>query len=205
MTRPLIQFGFTTLAFYAALWTALWLSPDGSASNVVAAFATGFGALIVRPGWNIRPRQPSRHWAALLVLLLGSAVIAAYFLRLFKIPVPYDAATLNILAVLPGVIAITGAEELLFRQVMFRWLEKQQLSEQVVVMATSAAFGVGHLGPVIAQTAAEVSFYLLLSVYMIWVGALLGEIRNATGSWAMSWVGHAVYNLVVLFILSLRS
>lgn len=203
MKRPLIRFGLAVLAFYAALWTALWLSPGGTASNAVAVIAIGLGALIVRPGWNIRPGRPSRYWATLYLLLIGSAALAAGLLRLFKVPVPYDMATLNILAVLPGVMVLTGVEELLFRQVMFRWLEKQGLSGRVAVVATSIAFGVGHLGPVITQTAATASFYLLLGPYMLWVGLLLGEIRNVTGSWAMSWLGHAAYNLAVLYFLAL--
>lgn len=205
MKRSLIQFGLAVLAFYAALWAALRLSPDGTASNAVAVVAIGLGALIVRPGWNITPSRPSRYWAILYFLLIGSAAVAASLLRLFKVPLPYDMATLNIVAIVPSAMAITGVEELLFRQLMFRWLEKQGLSGRVAVVATAIAFGVGHLGPVITQTAATASFYLLLSPYMLWVGLLLGEIRNVTGSWVMSWLGHAAYNLAVLYLLALRT
>jgi hypothetical protein len=38
---------------------------------------------------------------------------------------------------------------------------------------------------------------------MMWVGLVLGELRRTTNSWAMSWVGHAVYNMAVLSFLSL--
>lgn len=201
MKHSLIRFGIAVLGFYAVLWSALLLSPGGAASNAVAVLAILVGALIVRPGWNLRPGRPSRYWVVLFSLLLASAGVAAALLRFFKIPVPYDTATLNLLAVLPAVVAITGVEELLFRQIMFRWLEKQRLSGRAVVLATSVAFGFGHLGPVITQTTAEVPFYLLLSLYMLWVGALLGKIRSVTGSWLMSWAGHVAYNMAVLFFL----
>jgi hypothetical protein len=70
-------------------------------------------------------------------VLVGSAALAAYVLRLLQIPVPYDTATLNVARVLPGVLLVTGIEELLFRQVMFRWLEESQVSGRRTVLATS--------------------------------------------------------------------
>lgn len=201
MKHPLTTFSFAMLGFYALLWGAQMLFPGNAASTVVVVLVTIAGIVIIRPGWNIRPGRPVGYWAVLFSLLLGSAVIAAYFLRLIKIPLPYDTAALNTLTVLPGVAAVTFIEELLFRQVMFRWLEKHLISGRAAVLATAAAFGCAHLGPVLTQISGDVRFYLLQSLYMLWVGALLGEIRRATNSWVMSWIGHSAYNLAVLFLL----
>jgi hypothetical protein len=40
------------------------------------------------------------------------------------------------------------------------------------------------------------------SAYMLWIGVLLGEIRRATGSWPMAWLGHFGYNIAVLHFLA---
>jgi hypothetical protein len=45
------------------------------------------------------------------------------------------------------------------------------------------------------------TFHALQSLYLVWVGLLLGEIRRVTSSWPMSWLGHFGYNVTLLFIL----
>jgi len=202
--RPtLIAFSLAVFGFYILLWGAQWLFPGSAASSAVLVFVTVVGVVLIGPGWNIRPGRPSGYWAVLFGVLLGSAALAAYGLRLFKIPVPYDTATLNILAILPGVLTVTGVEELLFRQVIFRWLEEHQVSGRETVLATSVAFGGAHLGPLLSGGEVDGPFYLLQSLYMVWVGLLLGELRRASDSWAVSWAGHVIYNVTVLFFLAL--
>jgi hypothetical protein len=39
-------------------------------------------------------------------------------LRLSKIPTPYETTSLSIVTLLPGLVAVTGTEELFFRQVL---------------------------------------------------------------------------------------
>jgi hypothetical protein len=203
MRPTLLIFSFAVLGFYILLWGSQWLFPGSVASSMVLVLVTIAGVVLIRPGWNIRPGRPVGYWAVLFAVLLGSAVLAAYVLRLLNTPTPYDTLTLDILTFLPGVIAVTGVEELLFRQVMFIWLEKQRISGEGAVFATSIAFGGAHLVQMFAVGAVEGPFYLLQSLYMLWIGLLLGELRRVTDSWAMSWAGHVSYNIVVLSFLSL--
>jgi hypothetical protein len=136
-------------------------------------------------------------------VLLASGAGAAWFLRLFEVPIPYhDLSTRAIVRAVPAILAITGIEELLFRQVMYRWLERQRLSARSIVIATALAFACAHLGPILTQSSIGRTFYLLQSAYMVWIGALLGQIRGATGSWLLSWLGHFGYNVAVLYVLS---
>jgi len=125
-------------------------------------------------------------------------------LRLSKIPTPYDITSFDIVRLLPGLMAMAGVEELLFRQVLFRWLEMQSVAAREIVISTAIAFGSAHLGPLFVEGEISGPFYLLQSLYMVWVGMLLGELRRASGSWAISWVGHIGYNVAVLFLLSQR-
>lgn len=203
MRPTLVAFSFAVLGFYLLFRGAQVLLPGSAASSVLVVLMTIAGVALIRPGWNLRPGRPGQYWAVLFCLLLGSAVIAAYFLRFFKIPVPYDTAALDIVTILPGVLAVTGVEELLFRQVMFRWLEEHQISGRVTVLATSVAFGGAHLGPLLTQGFAAGPFYLLQGLYLVWVGLWLGELRRASDSWAISWLGHIGYNVSVLLLLSL--
>jgi membrane protease YdiL (CAAX protease family) len=172
--RPLTAFGFAVLGFFAVFWGAQLLAPGTAAPSVVLILATIAGVAAVRPGWNIRPNRPTRYWALLLGLIFGSAALAAGFLSLAKIPMPYDLATLNILAALPGVVAVTGIEELLFRQVMFRWLKARRISGRGAVLATSVAFGCAHLGPLLTQVWAEWRSTSEKFRHAV-VGGLLGE------------------------------
>jgi hypothetical protein len=160
---------------------------------VIFILVTIAGIALVQPGWNVRPGRPAGYWVVLFGLLLGSAALAAYVLTSLKIPTPYDWVRLTILTILPGVIAVTGIEELLFGQVMFRWLGKQHISGKGAVLATAVAFGGAHLGAIFTAKAVGWPFYLLQSLYMLWVGLLLGELRRASDSWVMSWAGHVTY------------
>ena len=60
----------------------------------------------------------------------------------------------------------------------------------------------GEHGPFLIVGEVGGLFYLLQSLYMVWVGLLLGELRRASGSWVTSWAGHAGYNVAVLCIFS---
>jgi hypothetical protein len=202
MRTTFLAFSMAVLGFYLLLWGSQMLFPGGTASTVVLVLTTLVGIACVQPGWNIRPSRPVGYWAVLFGLLLGSAALAASVLRLSKIPTPYDTTSLNIVTLLLGIMAVTGVEELLFRQVLFRWLEQQRISVKGAVLATAVAFGGAHLGPMLTSTQVNGPFYLLQSLYMMWVGLLLGELRRVSGSWAISWVGHIAYNVAVLFLLS---
>ena len=204
MRKPLVGFGIAVLGFYLLFWGSQILFPGGRASTVVLVLTTLAGSAFVQPGWNIRPSRPVGYWAALFGLLLGSAVLAASVLRLSKIPTPYDITSFDIVRLLPGLMAMAGVEELLFRQVLFRWLEMQSVAAREIVISTAIAFGSAHLGPLFVGGEISGPFYLLQSLYMVWVGMLLGELRRASGSWAISWVGHIGYNVAVLFLLSQR-
>lgn len=198
----LLTFSYAVLGFYALLWGAELMFPQSSASAIVLVALIALGIGIVRPGWNLRPERTGGYCLLLFGLLLISAALAAWFLTFFKIPLPYDFSTLKITAALPVIIAISGVEELMFRQVMYRWLEKRQVPGRPVVIATALAFGGAHLGPLVYASPIGVTFCLLQSMLMIWIGALLGGIRNTTGSWLMSWLGHSGYNVAVLYFLS---
>ena len=201
MRKPLVGFSVAVLGFYLLFWGAQIFFPGDTASTVVLVLTTVAGIAFVQPGWNIRPSRPVGYWAVLFGLLVGSAALAASVLSLSKIPTPYVTAPLNIVMLLPGLIAVTGLEELLFRQVLFRWLEMQGIAVRVVVISTSVAFGGAHLAPLFVGREISGPFYLLQSLYMVWVGMLLGELRHVSGSWAISWVGHIGYNVAVLFLL----
>ena len=148
LNHPYTLFGFFVFWFYLLFWGAQWLFPGNVVSSVVVVLVTIAGVVLIRPGWNIRPRRPAGYWAVLFGALLGSAVLAAYGLKWFRIPTPYDTMTLKIVTIFSGVVAVACVEEVLFRQVMFRWLERQGASARGVVFATSVAFGCAHLGPV---------------------------------------------------------
>lgn len=197
--HPFTVFCLAILGFYILLWGAQWLFPGSAAGSRVLFLVTMCGIVIVRPGWNIRPSLTAGYWAVLFGALLGSADLAAYGLRLLNVPTPYDTVQLNMVKILPGVVVVSCVEELLFRQVMFRWLEQQHISGKGAVLATTVAFGGAHLGPVFTGGIVDGPFYLLQGLYMVWVGLLLGELRRATDSWAMSWAGHSAYNIAVLF------
>lgn len=190
------------LGFYLLLWGSQMLFPGGTAGAVILVLTTAAGITIVQPGWNIRPCRPVGYWAVLCVLLLGSAALAASVLRLSNIPTPYDTRMLNIAMLLPGIMAVTGVEEVLFRQVAFRWLEMQGIAAKVVVISTAVSFGAAHLGPLHIGGEVADPFYLLQGLYMVWIGLLLGEIRRVSESWMISWAGHATYNVIVLLLLT---
>lgn len=105
------------------------------------------------------------------------------------------------MAALPAILASTGIEELLFRQVMYRWLEKRGVPGQAAIGATALAFAWAHLGPIFTGSPIGVTFHLSQSTYLVWIGILLGEVRRLTSSWLMPWLGHFCYNATVLWFL----
>ena len=199
----LLIFVAVSLAAFALLWGAELLFPGSVASAIVLVVITVLGFWIVHPGWNLQRKPLRKNWPGLFGLLLISAAGAAWFLAHFNIPLPYDFSKLNLISSMPVILAITGIEELLFRQVMYRWLEQRGLPTRTALVATALAFGWAHLGPAFIGSSIGVTFYLLQSAYMVWIGILLGKIRCSMQSWAMSWLGHFSYNLSVLFFLSL--
>lgn len=198
-----LQFAAIVLSFYSLLWGAEMLFPKSSASASVLLAFTVFGIFYVRPGWNLRAVRLNQYCLLLFAAIFFSAALAAWVLTLLKISLPYDFSTLKITAAIPGIIAISGIEELLFRQLMFRWLEQRQLARRMIVIATALAFGGAHLGPVFIGSTAGAAFFLLQSAFMVWMGTLWGEIRSSTESWLMSWLGHFGYNVAVLYFLSI--
>lgn len=88
---------------------------------------------------------------------------------LTKIPTPYDTTSLNIVTLMPGITIVTGVEELLFRQVLFRWLEQQRFPARGVVLLTSAAFGGAHLGPLFVGE--EVGGHFISCKAFTWYGS----------------------------------
>lgn len=198
----LLHFALMVAGLFSLLWGTEVGLPGSGASSIMLVAIAAIGVWFVRPGWNTRPVQFGRYGLILFGLLLASAVVAAGFLTVFRIPLPYDFATLKIAAAIPGIVAVAGIEELLFRQVLYRWLEQRNVSARHIVAATALAFGFGHLGGIVIGSPAGATFFLLQGLFMIWIGALLGEIRSSTGSWLMSWLGHFGYNVSVLYFLS---
>jgi Type II CAAX prenyl endopeptidase Rce1-like len=201
--HPLRLFATAVIGFYGLLWgTQLLFRGNIILDATIVVATTMAGIVVARPGWNMGWQGGFGYPSLLIALLVGSAAIAAVSLVLLKVPLPYALSNLNWIALLLGIVPITGLEELLFRQVMYRWLEKQHLSNRVVVGATAIAWGCAHLGLVFTASSSYRVFHILQSVFLILVGILLGELRRTTGSWPASWVGHAAYNLAVSFILS---
>lgn len=198
----LLVFSSSVLSVCGLIWSVEWIFPKSAASALALVAIVVVGLWIVRPGWNLRPGRFQGYWLVLFGLLLASAVVAAWFLTWFKIPLPYDLSTLDIAASVPVILLITGIEELLFRQLMYRWLEQRQVSARSTVFSSALAFGWAHLGPIFIGSPIGATFFLLQSAYMLWVGILLGETRHVTGSWLMPWLGHFGYNFVVLYLLA---
>jgi Type II CAAX prenyl endopeptidase Rce1-like len=198
LDKPLLAFAGAVLSAYALIWGAQLFFPNTLVSAGVLVALTLLGAWIVRPGWNVRPKYFGRYPLILFALVLASAALASCFVIAFKVPLPYDLAALNITAAVPAILAITGLEELLFRQVMFRALEQRGVSSRTTIVTTALAFGGGHLGPLLPGSAIGATFYLLQSAHLVWIGILLGEIRRTTQSWLTSWLGHFAYNVTLL-------
>jgi Type II CAAX prenyl endopeptidase Rce1-like len=201
--RPLAAFAWAMLVFYVVLWGAELVFPRTAASAVVMVGATLAALFIVRPGWNIRAGGSAGYSIVVFGLVLASAAAGTGFLRWFEIPLPYDLSSLDIGRALPGIAAIVALEELVFRQIAFRWLERRDVPQKKIVLATAVAYGLGHSGALLTVAAELRPFYLLSSVYLVWIGMLLGELRRASGSWALSWLGHLGHNVVVLVVLSI--
>ena len=188
--------------FYCVVWGAEYLYPHSVASTVVFLFAAGVSLAILWPEWNLRPAKPSMEWAVLFALIVATAFATAQVARFIHLQLPYD-PSLNVVPLLPGVLAVTLIEEALFRQGMFRWLEDRGVTPRTTVLTTAMIFAAGHLGPLVVGPKRLVTFTLLQTLALVWVGLLLGEIRRATDSWLMSWLAHAGYNITVLAFLSI--
>lgn len=201
--KTLLLFSLCVVAICGLLWGTELAFPKSIASMIVLIAIVVLGISIARPGWNLRPATFQPSWLVLFSLLLASAAAAAWFLMFFRIQLPYELSTLNIAAAVPSILLITGIEELLFRQILYQWLKKRQVSTNSSIVATALAFGGAHLGPIFLGSSIGASFYLLQSAYLIWIGILLGQLRHATDSWLMPWLGHAGYNIAVLYVLSI--
>ncbi len=199
--RRLLQLGWVMTGFYAVVWGLQFVFKGNWLPAAVAVVATTIaGVYIVRPGWNIVPHRINLRIAVLFAVIIASGVIAAVLLAFSGIQTPYDGMQFNFIALIPLMSAFAALEELLYRQVIYRWLEQGHLSDRAIILATATAWGCGHLGSVFAQP--YVTFSLLQSLYLVWIGVLLGELRRTSGSWPVAWAGHVAYNVTVLFVLS---
>lgn len=116
MRKPLMGFGIAVLGFYLLFWGAQILFPESIVGSVVLVLTAVAGIVIIQPGWNIKPSRPAQYWVVLYGLLIESAALAATVLSQSKIQTPYNIITSNnIVVLLPGIMAVRGVEELLFR------------------------------------------------------------------------------------------
>jgi len=200
--RRLLRFGLFMLAFYALLLGLLTLFKDNEpAATAVLAAACVAGVFAVRPGWNLIPQRVDASTLLIFAATGASAVVAASGLVLLGIPTPYDKLPLSLPALMPLILGITGIEELLFRQLAYRWLEQGQVPGRTITFATGVAWACGHLGGALSPVYAM--FVLLQSLFLIWVGVLLGELRRRSGSWPLAWAGHMAYNAGFLYVFAL--
>lgn len=200
--RRLLQFALLMAGLYALLFGLLAAFKGNGLPAAAALAATVVAGLIaVRPGWNLIPRRVAASTLLVFAATIASAVIAAVALAILGIATPYDTLKIDLAVVMPLILAIAGIEELLFRQLIYRWLEQGQLAERTIVLATAVAWACGHLGG--ALTPAYTMFVLLQCLYLIWIGVLLGELRRRTGSWPASWIGHMAYNVTFLHVFAL--
>ena len=188
--------------FYAILWGAESMYPHSLAGTIVFVFAAGVSLAILWPDWNLRPAKPAWSWALLAALMAVTAIAVAMLARAIHLQLPYD-PSLNVVPLLPGVLAVTAMQEALYRQGMFRWLEYRRVAPRTIVITTAVIFAAGHLGPLVIGATRMVKFTLVQTLVLVWVGLLLGEIRRVTKSWLMSWVAHAGYDLIILAFLSI--
>lgn len=195
--RALRSFAVASGLFLASLWYTQYIRSPSLGAAVLAVAVVG-GAAVVRPGWNIRPTSTLAGSLLWITLLAASGAAAAAVLITARVPLPYDVPRINVWAALPGMAALVSAEELLFRQVMFRWLESRYVRPRVVIWLTGAVFGMAHLGPAFVSESPLRLFTCLQTLYLTLVGGLLGELRRSSGSWAVSSVGHVAHNVSVL-------
>jgi len=194
----LLAFGAAVVAGSALLWAAEVFFRGTAVSAIVLVAITVVALVTVRPGWHVRPRRLDGPVLLVFGILAASAAAGATFLHFVPIEHPYDMPAFDLIGALPALAAITALEELLFRHAMYRWLESRSGSSRTPVLASALAFGWAHLGLVLIGESAYTAFHILQSLYLVWIGLLLGEIRRLTASWPMSWLGHFGYNLIVL-------
>jgi len=201
--RHLLHFYLIVAGFYALLFGLRLMFKDNAPAATGALLATIVaGVYAVRPGWNLVPRRPDASQLLVMAAVPASAVAAASGLVILGIATPYDTLQLDLLAVMPLMLAITGIEELLFRQIAYRWLERRQVPTRAIVPATALAWACAHAGGALAP-GYTMLFVLLQSLFLIWIGVLLGELRRRSGSWPVAWIGHAAYNASFLYVFAL--
>lgn len=200
--RAVGSFAVALTLFIAAMWTAQYLRSSWLGAMVLAGAVLG-GSALTRPGWNVRPHGSLVRMLFWCSLLSASGIAAAVILATTHIALPYTPAKIQVLSVLPRMVALVATEELLFRQVMYRWLETHMDSASLTMTFTALAFGLAHLGPAFDPGSPLRLFTVLQAAYLILIGGLLGELRRISGSWLISSIGHLIYNLSPLVALML--
>jgi membrane protease YdiL (CAAX protease family) len=143
--KALWWFAAAYLLFAAALWTAQ-IQRNAGFGGAVLGITIVVGLALTRPGWNLRAVGSIVQRCSWSGVLLVAGVAAALALTAIRAPLPYDLSKMRLLAVVPGMAGLILAEELLFRQIMFRWLQAQSVSPRAVILLTAVAFGLAHLG-----------------------------------------------------------
>ena len=202
--QPLIWFAGSSWLFLAALWTGQYLK-NSWVGGVVLTCAILGGTALTRPGWNMRPGGSLARALLSLGLLSVSGVLAALVLTATHVVLPYNLSELRLMKVAPGMVALVAAEEFLFRQVMFRWLERHAVSPRLIVGSTALVFGLAHLGQAFDASSPLRLFTCFQVAYLILIGCLLGDLRRTSGSWLVSSIGHLTYNVSLLLALAIAS
>ena len=190
--------------FLAALWTGQYLK-NAWLGGVVLACAILSGIALMRSGWNMRPSGSLARALLNLGLLSVGGILATLVLTATHVVLPYNLSDLRLITTVPEMVALVAAEELLFRQVMFRWLETHTVSPHLTVGSTALVFGLAHLGPAFDVSSPLRIFTCLQVIYLILIGCLLGELRRTSGSWLVSSIGHLTYNFSMLLTLAIVS
>lgn len=202
--RRLRQFALASGGFYAALWGLSAIFPGNDPLGfALLIVAMSLGAHVVRPGWNLTPtlrRGHARRLIGLFALLVVGATAAAVFLAKSGVRHPYQGMQIDLIAIMPPLLALTAIEEAIFRQIGYRWLEQGNATPRTVALATAIAWAGGHLHGVLQTEYAL--FTLLQSVYLVGIGAILAEIRRVGAAWTLSWAGHFIYNIVTMRMLA---
>lgn len=196
------QYGLFMAGLYAVLFGLLaFFKDNGLPAAAMLVATTIVGIFAVRPGWNLIPRRADASTLLVFAAIVASVVLAAIVPVFLGIPTPYDKLQLDLVAVMPLILVIAGIEELLFRQIFYRWLEQGQLADRTIILATAVAWACAHLGGALMPGYA--TFVPLQCLYLIWIGVLLGELRRRSGSWPAAWIGHTVYNASFLYVFAL--
>jgi Type II CAAX prenyl endopeptidase Rce1-like len=186
------------------MWTGQYLKNSWLGGVLMACAILG-GTVLTRPGWNVRPAGSLDRALVSLGLLSVGGVLAAVVLKATHVALPYNPSELRLMKVAPGMVALVAAEEFLFRQVMFRWLETHGVSPRLIVGSTALVFGLAHLGQAFDPSNPLRLFTCFQAAYLILIGCLLGDLRRTSGSWLVSSMGHLTYNVSLLLTLAIAS